>query len=42
MNANSVASPEGSVLTPKGWVIGKVDIAGGLISSVTGRQLTDG
>jgi hypothetical protein len=28
MTANSPASPEGSILTSNGWVIGKVEFAG--------------
>ena len=28
MTANSLASPEGSILTPNGWVTGKVEFAG--------------
>ncbi len=42
MNANSFAAPEGSIYTPKGWVIGKVSISGGVISSVEGEPLAAG
>jgi N-acetylglucosamine-6-phosphate deacetylase len=38
MTANP-ASPEGSILTPDGWVTGKVEFAGQLISVVDGRTL---
>jgi N-acetylglucosamine-6-phosphate deacetylase len=42
MNANPTASLEGSVLTPGGWVEGRVDIADSAISSVSGRTLAEG
>jgi len=36
MNADSSQSPEGAILTPEGWVSGKVEIAGRLIAAVSG------
>ncbi len=42
MNANSLASPQGSILTPKGWVTGRVDIAGQVISTISGQTLAEG
>jgi N-acetylglucosamine-6-phosphate deacetylase len=32
-------SPEGSILTPSGWVTGKVEFAGHAISLIEGRTL---
>jgi N-acetylglucosamine-6-phosphate deacetylase len=37
MTAHSPVSPEGSILTPNGWVTGKVEFAGRAISAVDGR-----
>ena len=37
MTANSLASPEGSILTPNGWATGKVEFAGHAISVIDGR-----
>ena len=37
MTAHSPESPEGSILTPKGWVTGKVQFDGHAISAVDGR-----
>ena len=42
MSANSPASPEGSILTAKGWVTGKVEFAGHAISVIDGRPLAAG
>jgi N-acetylglucosamine-6-phosphate deacetylase len=42
MTANYPASPEGSILTPNGWVTGKVEIAGQRISAVDGRMTAAG
>jgi N-acetylglucosamine-6-phosphate deacetylase len=42
MNANSTRSLEGSILTPRGWVTGKIETSGPLISSISGRALADG
>ncbi|CEF48680.1 unnamed protein product [uncultured bacterium] len=42
MSANSPASPEGSILTSKGWVTGKVEFAGHAISVIDGRPLAAG
>jgi N-acetylglucosamine-6-phosphate deacetylase len=42
MTANSPASPEGSILTSNGWVIGKVEFAGHAISVIDGRTLAAG
>ena len=42
MTANSPASPEGSILTPNGWVTGKVEFAGHGISVIDGRTLAAG
>ena len=42
MIANSPASPEGSILTPNGWVTGKVEFAGHAISAIEGRTLAPG
>jgi N-acetylglucosamine-6-phosphate deacetylase len=39
VNASSFASPEGSILTPKGWVQGDVDIEGREIAAVRGEAL---
>src|SRR6202795_118814 len=36
------ASPEGSILTPNGWVPGKVEFAGRAISVIDGRTLAAG
>ncbi|MBV9286479.1 MAG: amidohydrolase family protein, partial [Hyphomicrobiales bacterium] len=41
MNSNRTA-PEGSVLTPGGWVEGSVEIAGNAIASIRGRALPRG
>ena len=38
MTANYPVSPEGTVLTPNGWVTGKVKFAGHTISAVDGRM----
>ena len=37
MTASPLASPEGSILTPNGWVTGKVEFAGHAISAIDGR-----
>jgi N-acetylglucosamine-6-phosphate deacetylase len=42
MTANPTASPEGSILTPRGWVTGKVKFTGYLISEIDGRTLAKG
>jgi N-acetylglucosamine-6-phosphate deacetylase len=42
MTANSLASPEGSILTPNGWVAGRVEFAGQVISAIDGRKLAAG
>jgi N-acetylglucosamine-6-phosphate deacetylase len=42
MNANSLASLEGSILTPNGWVTGKVELAGSAISAIKGRTTAAG
>ena len=42
MTANSPASPEGSILTPNGWVTGKVEFAGHAISAIDGRNVGGG
>jgi N-acetylglucosamine-6-phosphate deacetylase len=42
MTTNSPGSPEGSILTPDGWVIGKVEFAGHAISVIDGRTLAEG
>ena len=42
MTANSPPSPEGSILTPNGWVTGKVEFAGHTISAVDGRMTAAG
>src|SRR5215470_4458934 len=42
MTANSAASPEGSILTPNGWVTGKVEFAGPAISAIDGRAMVAG
>src|ERR1700722_5968885 len=42
MTTNSPASPEGSILTPNGWVTGKVEFAGQAISAIDGRTLPAG
>ena len=42
MTAHSPVSPEGSILTPNGWVTGKVEFAGGTISAVDGRMTAAG
>jgi N-acetylglucosamine-6-phosphate deacetylase len=42
MIANSLASPEGSILTSNGWVTGKVEFAGHAISVIDGRTLAPG
>ena len=42
MTSNSPASPEGSILTPDGWVTGKVEFAGRAIAAVTGEMLPEG
>jgi N-acetylglucosamine-6-phosphate deacetylase len=39
---STLASPEGSILTPEGWVTGRVDISGRAISAVTGERLAPG
>jgi N-acetylglucosamine-6-phosphate deacetylase len=39
---STLASPEGSILTPEGWVTGRVDISGRAISAVTGDRLAQG
>jgi N-acetylglucosamine-6-phosphate deacetylase len=42
MSANSPPSPEGSILTPNGWVSGKVEFAGHAISVIDGRTTAAG
>src|ERR1700720_1261216 len=42
MTANSPVSPEGSILTPNGWLTGKVEFAGHTISAVDGRMTAAG
>src|SRR5258708_34971408 len=42
MTANSPVLPEGSILTPNGWVIGKVEFAGHTISAVDGQMTAAG
>src|SRR5260370_25731738 len=42
MIAHYPVSPEGSVLTPNGWVTGKVKFAGHTISAVDGRMTAAG
>src|SRR5580704_16583600 len=42
MTTNSPASPEGSILTPNGWLTGKVEFAGQAISAIDGRTLPAG
>jgi hypothetical protein len=42
MTANSSTSPEGSILTPNGWVTGKVEFAGQAISAIDGRTTAAG
>jgi N-acetylglucosamine-6-phosphate deacetylase len=42
MTANSPVSPEGSILTPNGWVTGKVEFAGCTISAVDGQMMAAG
>ena len=42
MTAHSPAAPEGSILTPNGWVTGKVEFAGRTISAVDGRMTAAG
>jgi N-acetylglucosamine-6-phosphate deacetylase len=42
MSANCSGSPEGSILTPDGWVTGKVKFAGHRISAVDGQMTTAG
>jgi N-acetylglucosamine-6-phosphate deacetylase len=42
MTANSPVLPEGSILTPNGWVTGKVEFAGHTISAVDGRMTAAG
>jgi N-acetylglucosamine-6-phosphate deacetylase len=39
MTVNSNAAPEGAILTPKGWVRGRVEISGGAITGVGGQAL---
>jgi N-acetylglucosamine-6-phosphate deacetylase len=39
---NNMASPEGSILTPAGWVTGKVEFSGCTISAVDGRLTAEG
>src|SRR5271163_633791 len=42
MTSNSLASPEGSILTPDGWATGKVEFAGRAIAAGTGEMLPEG
>jgi N-acetylglucosamine-6-phosphate deacetylase len=42
MTDNFLASPEGSILTPNGWVAGKVKFSGPAISVIDGRTLAAG
>jgi N-acetylglucosamine-6-phosphate deacetylase len=42
MTANSPVAPEGSILTPTGWVTGKVEFAGHTISAVDGQMTAAG
>jgi N-acetylglucosamine-6-phosphate deacetylase len=42
MTTSSPASPEGSILTPNGWVTGKVEFAGRAISAIDGRMTAPG
>jgi N-acetylglucosamine-6-phosphate deacetylase len=42
MTAKSQPKPEGAILTPRGWLTGKLDIDGGKISEVCGEPATAG
>jgi N-acetylglucosamine-6-phosphate deacetylase len=42
MTNQANAAPEGAILTPKGWVKGRVEISGGAISGVSGEALANG
>jgi N-acetylglucosamine-6-phosphate deacetylase len=42
MTDTSPASLEGSILTPEGWVAGKLELAGSTIASISGQALADG
>jgi len=42
MNAQVSSSPEGAILTPEGWVTGRVDIADGAIAAIDGQKLAEG
>ena len=42
MTPHSNAQLEGSVLTPNGWVEGKVNVGGGVIMGVEGKALAAG
>ena len=42
MNDAAIASLEGSIFTPEGWVTGRVEIEGPAISRVTGQALAEG
>ncbi len=42
MSNDTTSAPEGSVLTPRGWVVGRVGFAGPMISGVIGSALAAG
>src|SRR5260370_21554551 len=42
MNAAWASLPEGSILTPKGWMRGRVDIAGAVGAGINGQTLAEG
>ena len=42
MTATTPASPEGSILTPNGWVAGRVEFAGQAISVIDGQTMPAG
>src|SRR6516165_5208217 len=42
MTNDCAVSPEGSILTPSGWVTGKVEFTGHAISAINGRRTAPG
>jgi N-acetylglucosamine-6-phosphate deacetylase len=42
LTAHSEAKLEGSIFTPRGWIEGRVDVAGGAVAAVKGRAVPEG
>src|SRR4051812_30255319 len=42
MSTHNEPTLEGAILTPKGWVAGKVEVSGSTISGISGKPLPEG